>query len=311
MSTWGGGLLAAMAQEMGQQATQVLKQALAAGKDRVDAAIARAKEVAKEIAKTVKKVAHAGIDAARKVIKKTKELAKDAVDTVVSCWRKGREAEHTSEALVEFGKKELLDGAKKAVEIGFESKTEKTGSLLKYGPVDILTVSASKKSAISYSPDEKKVTITPISLEASAAVVKYEDSFQSDNKMAEAKLGATALSAKAELTPLAVELSPEGLKAKAELSAEAMLVKGEAEGKIKVSPKSLFDSTAQFFGSDVKAPAWLDHGIGVIAKGEAGIGAAAKASASAAIGPEGVELTAELAAGLGPMLGGKLGLLLF
>jgi uncharacterized Zn-binding protein involved in type VI secretion len=108
------------------------------------------------------------------------------------------------------------------------------------------------------------------------------------------------------------------IRAGGELKASAMLVEGTAKGEVRISPKTIYDNT---IGRAIKAynpaikhgalsAAW-DHGVSLSAKVDAGIGAAAEASAkvSRVGGIRKIDFGGKV--GLGPSLGFNLGIGVF
>lgn len=96
------------------------------------------------------------------------------------------------------------------------------------------------------------------------------------------------------------------------IGGELVLVQASAEGTINISPKTLYDNTLGPFLSWVSGdPAKrtldsaYDHGLRIGGRGEAGVGAAAGASAQAGKIGGAYGVTAEAKAGAGPMAGFK------
>jgi len=119
----------------------------------------------------------------------------------------------------------------------------------------------------------------------------------------EGELRGEVLSAEGSFVPFAISISPEGVKAEAEVGAEANLVKATGNFKVNLTLKKILDNTVGIVVQDWHAPDSWNHGIVIGAKGEAGIGAAAKASAGIGANKEGIYIKAEAKLGLGPMAG--------
>ena len=93
---------------------------------------------------------------------------------------------------------------------------------------------------------------------------------------------------------------------KAEIGAEANLIKGTFGGQINLTPKTVYDNTLGRAVGLVKPewgelPAWADHGLFVGAEGELGIGAAAKGVAQ--VNVKAMSVKAGGLIGAGPMAG--------
>jgi hypothetical protein len=175
---------------------------------------------------------------------------------------------------------------------------EKIADSLSYNPLE-------NEHELSLFKREKKFT----TIEAN--VGNYEDEEKPEHKLLEAKAHIEALSWQRNIDPLSGSYSKGNASIKSEIGAEANLIKGSAEGKVNITPKTIYDNTVGaaidiFTSSYSKAPDWLDHGVVIGAGGEAGIGAAVKASAKGQIGKSGASLELEAKAGFGPMAGLKL-----
>lgn len=176
---------------------------------------------------------------------------------------------------------------------------------------------AEGKAAVGYDYDPETAvhSIDVVKLEGSPAVVKAETQGKTLKGALEGKGEIEALSAGANLDAGVSFGGDVGFEAKAGVGAEANLVKGSAQGQVNITPKTIYDNSIGAVvglfspgSSWASAPDYLDHGIVVGAKGEAGIGAAAKAEA--AVGKDEEKgawgISAEAKAGFGPMAGLKL-----
>ena len=148
--------------------------------------------------------------------------------------------------------------------------------------------------------------------EAKAEAVVFSGSAKgSAGGLLEGELSAEVLSARASASAAIVK-DAHGAEAKVEAGAEAVLAKVSGKGAVTITPKSIYDNTigaALNFvtpGSEfAKLPDSWDHGIVIGAEGEAGIGAAAKAEASAGVVDGVYRVSAGLTVGAGPMAGVK------
>lgn len=165
----------------------------------------------------------------------------------------------------------------------------------------------------SYDLEKDEHEFTLGQLKGKASVIEGEAKGKALKGLVEGGVKGEALSVAGELTLPSVTVSKEKVEAKAKVGAEVNLVKGEAECKINITPKTIYDNTV---GSIVgwlspkskfaSAPEWLDHGVVIGAKGEAGIGAGAVAEAKAGATKEMIYAEASVKLGAGPMAGLKL-----
>lgn len=194
-------------------------------------------------------------------------------------------------------------------------KTLIDDDLLFYGDKDnnlkIGHVDASVSSGYGYDPEKGEHEISLVKLEGKISAVEANLKADALNGMVETSAHGEALSAAGTFTPLSVTHSATKTEIKSELGAEANLVKGEVGGQINITPKTIYDNTlgpaiGLINPKFAKAPDSLDHGIVIGGKGEAGIGAAAKAHASAKVENGVASAEIGLKAGFGPMAGFKL-----
>ncbi|MCX7099866.1 MAG: hypothetical protein NTV43_18380 [Methylococcales bacterium] len=162
----------------------------------------------------------------------------------------------------------------------------------------------------SFNPLENEHELSLFKTEKKYTALEANLASQEDNLL-EAKAHGEVLSAQYNVDPLSATYSKGNVAVKSEAGAEANLIKGSAEGKLNITPKTFYDNTVGlavgiFSSKYSKAPDWTDHGFVFGAGGEAGIGAAAKASAKGQIGKAGANLELEAKVGLGPMAGLKL-----
>ncbi len=179
---------------------------------------------------------------------------------------------------------------------------------LKIGHAD-----ATVSHGYSYDALKGEHEISVLKLEGKASVVEGQLKGKALNGLVEGEVKGEALSVAGNFTPLSITHSKDKTEIKSGAGVEANLIKGEASGQINITPKSIYDNTigslVSFFNPKskfAKAPDYLDHGLVLGAKGEAGIGAAAKVEASlkSEKGVHSVSFGAK--AGLGPMAGFKL-----
>ncbi len=162
-----------------------------------------------------------------------------------------------------------------------------------------------------YDPEKDGYTLGA-EAKAKVSVIEGEAKGTAARGLLEVGAKGEALSAGAEAST-GVTWSKDKVEAGAKAGAEANLVKGEAEGKINITPKTIYDNTigsvVGWASPDSKyksAAKWLDHGVVIGAKGEAGIGAAASAEAKAGATKEMIYAEAGVKLGAGPMAGVKL-----
>lgn len=201
--------------------------------------------------------------------------------------------------------KDLLEGKQTSLKkLGGED------NYLKFGNVEA-------KLAKGYKLDLGKgeFEVTPLSLKGKVSGVEGQLQGETLSGLVGAKGTLEAFSAEGEFTPLSAIANKEGLEVKSGVGAEAALVKGSLEGKINITPKTIYDNTLGAAVGAVeglfrepklnKLPSSWDHGIIVGAKGEAGIAAAAKAEAALKVTGKEITASAEVKLGVGPMAGLK------
>ncbi len=204
-----------------------------------------------------------------------------------------------------------------AVKLSVGIKVQKSDDLERFGDKDNFVslghYDGSVGTGYDYDPAKDQHSFNVVKLEGRFATVESQAKGSAAKGLLEAEVKGEVLSVEANVTPLSIVTGKDTFLVKSEAGAEANLVKVAGAGRVNITPKTLYDNTVgtvvEFVapGSDyAEAPEWLDHGVVVGAGGEAGIGAAAKASAEAGIedGVAGVE--AEVKVGLGPMAGLKL-----
>lgn len=227
---------------------------------------------------------------------------------------------HTEESVSLKYEHDLLKGTH---EVKAEAKTSATafeaqakgglgdGMLEGSANVKIGHAEATAGAGYGYNPDEGEFTARA-EAKAKVSVVEAEVKGSAARGLIEAGAKGEALSAEAEASA-GVTISDEKIEIGAKAGAEANLVKGEAEGRVNITGKTIYDNTiGSFIGwvspdSKFKSAAkWLDHGIVIGAKGEAGIGAAASAEAKAGVEDGVAYAEAGVKLGAGPMAGLKL-----
>lgn len=169
---------------------------------------------------------------------------------------------------------------------------------------------ADAKAGYSFDALKKQHAVT-VGVEGKASVVELQAKGTTLNGALEGQVNAEALSIEGKFNPLKAEMSPDGFSAVAEAGVEATLIKGSASGQINITPKTVYDNTlglavGLFSEKYSKMPAYMDHGVVIGAKGEAGIGAAAEAhlGVKSENGVTGISMGAKV--GAGPMAGLKL-----
>ena len=237
-----------------------------------------------------------GRDEAREEAKKPEEIKLQAAEAFLSGdYNKGYLSKPSED---KFGK---------AREFTIGAETKQGGALLVYKSGDLKqTVLGGeiKKSATLKVDWVKHEVSGKLGVEVAGAVYKVEDKKSLLHGLAVVKGKGEVLSAKAS-AEAELEFSAHGGKVTGELGAEANLVKGELSGELRITPKTLWDNTGgNIFGCE--APDWLDYGLSGGAKGEAGIGAAAKVSGGIEATSSEITATVEAKLGIGPMAGLKL-----
>jgi len=278
------------------------------------AAMSKARQTVQEMAKNLmSKVVDRAVDSVTGLIEKGLSGAKAKRENAK---KEGWEAEN--ELSSELKKGYTDTESEGSIKIGFEAEKKiYDDQLLYYGNenanVKIGHAEASKGFGYGYDPEKGEHEFTLGKLSGKASGIEAELKVKKAKGLLEGSVKGEALSASGELTLPTVTVSKEKIEAAAKVGLEANLIKGEAEGKINITPKTIYDNTlgsvVGWFSPKSKfasAPKWMDHGLVVGAKGEAGIGAAAEAEAKAGIekGTAYIELGAK--AGLGPMAGVKL-----
>lgn len=208
---------------------------------------------------------------------------------------KDKKVETTVEAVVE---KTWAKGETRALYYGDEHRNLTIGK-----------ASGSVASGGKFDFKKGEGSVTALKLEGSAALLeaKGERSFGYGVAKVEGKLEVLSLAGKAELGTLTRGKDGKLAVTLAELGAEANLVKGEIGGELSITPRTVYDNligpvVGLFTGKSEKLSKdskWADHGLVIGGKAEAGIGAAAKASAKYEDG----KLQIGAKAGAGPMAG--------
>jgi hypothetical protein len=288
----------------------------------------QAYDYGKEKGKQAKNYAVKKYDAVKKSVKKKITAAKHAAaksaikpqpagSATARCPLKKQEKyEPELELLSISDKKDYTDlkpQSKAEIAIKIEKKLQNESYLL-FGDKDNNVQIGHKEGKVahgySYNPLENEHELSLFKVEKKVTAVEANIG-SAEHKLAEAKAHGEILSGQYNIDPLSASYSKGNVAVKSEIGAEANLVKGSAEGKINITPKTIYDNTVGatigiFTSSYSKAPDWADHGFVIGVGGEAGIGAAAKASAKGQIGKSGASLELEAKAGCGPMAGLKL-----
>ncbi|MBF0235746.1 MAG: PAAR domain-containing protein [Desulfamplus sp.] len=207
--------------------------------------------------------------------------------------------------------------AKTSAEIGFklEQKTY-DNQLLYYGNenanVKIGHAESSVGTGYSYDLEKGERKYTLGEAKGKVSVIEGEAKGKAAKGLLEGEVKGEALSVAGEAV-FGATVSKDSAEVKAGVGAEANLIKGEAKGQVNITPKTIYDNTVgsavSLFSPKSKfasAPKFLDHGVVIGAKGEAGIGAAAKAEAGAGVKKGVAYVEAEVKLGAGPMAGLKL-----
>jgi len=278
------------------------------------AAMSKARQTVQEMAKNLmSKVVDKAVDSVTGLIEKGLSGAKAKRENAK---KEGWEAEN--ELSSELKKGYTDTESEGSIKIGFEAEKKiYDDQLLYYGNenanVKIGHAEASKGFGYGYDPEKGEHEFTLGKLSGKASGIEAELKGKKAKGLLEGSVKGEALSASGELTLPTVTVSKEKIEAAAKVGLEANLIKGEAEGKINITPKTIYDNTlgsvVGWFSPKSKfasAPKWMDHGLVVGAKGELGIGAAASAEAKAGLTKEMIYAEAQVKAGLGPMAGIKL-----
>lgn len=170
-------------------------------------------------------------------------------------------------------------------------------------------VSGTFKSGVEYDFDEGTGSIAAIKLEGSAAVLeaKAEKTVARGLLKGEAKVEALQVAGTVDLLSFSRDKKGKVEATLADLGVEANLIRGEIGGEVALTPRTVYDNligpfVGLFTGKKEtlsKDAKWADHGLVVGGSAEAGIGAAAKATAKIADG----KLKLGAKAGAGPMAG--------
>ncbi|RLC19827.1 MAG: hypothetical protein DRI57_06215 [Deltaproteobacteria bacterium] len=208
--------------------------------------------------------------------------------------------------------------AQDSIKIGYQVEDKfYDDQLLYYGNenanIKVGHAEASKGFGYAYDLEKDEHEFTLGQLKGKASVIEGEYKDKALKGLVETTVKGEVLSVAGEVTLPSVTVSKEKVEVKAKVGVEANLVKGEAEGKINITPKTIYDNTVGsvvgWFSPKSKfasAPKWLDHGVVIGAKAEAGIGAAASAEAKAGITKDMIYAEAGVKLGAGPMAGVKL-----
>ena len=178
--------------------------------------------------------------------------------------------------------------------------------------VKISHADADLKFGYSHDVEKGEHNFTLFQLKGKYAVVDAKAHGKAAKGLLEGEVKAEALSIAGELTLPTLTVRPGKAEVKAKLGGEANLIKGEAKGQVNITPKTIYDNTiggvVGWFSPDSKytsAPKWLDHGVVIGAKGEAGIGAAAEIEGAAGVKDGVYFIEGGAKAGAGPMAGLK------
>ncbi|MBF0233810.1 MAG: PAAR domain-containing protein [Desulfamplus sp.] len=263
------------------------------------------KEEAADMLQKFKKFISDGRKNAQAAAEKASEKAKKAPEL--------KDAEFKVESKEDYTDKT----AKTSAEIGFklEQKTY-DNQLLYYGNenanVKIGHAESSVGTGYSYDLEKKEHKFTAVEAKGKVSVIEAGAKGKAAKGLLEGEVKGEALSIAGEAV-FGATVSKDSAEVKAGVGAEANLIKGEAKGQVNITPKTIYDNTVgsavSLFSPKSKfasAPKFLDHGVVIGAKGEAGIGAAAKAEAGAGVKKGVAYVEAEVKLGAGPMAGLKL-----
>ncbi len=278
----------------------------------------QAKDYAVKKYDDAKKSVKQQITAAKKAAQKAAIKPQPAGSATASCPLKEQEKyKLKKDELFSIASKEdytdIKPQAKAEIAIKIEKKLQDESFML-FGDKDNNIQIGHKEGKIahgySYNPLENEHELSLFKVEKKVTAIEANLASPED-KLVAVKGHGEALSAQYNIDPLSASYSKGNIAVKSEVGAEANLIKGSAEGKVNITPKTIYDNTVGaaiglFTPSYSKAPDWLDHGVVIGAGGEAGIGAAAKASAKGQIGKSGASLELEAKVGFGPMAGLKL-----
>jgi len=210
-----------------------------------------------------------------------------------------------------------LDGkAQGEAKVKLGVKLEKSAALKEWGNEDNFLKFGSATGHVGtgyeYDAAEGKHTVSVVQLGGKVAVAEAQLKGKGVKGLTKGELAGEVLSASVDVTPLAVVWGKDTALVKSEIGAEAVLVKGSAKGQLNITGKTVYDNTVGrvvgHFSPDspwVEAADWADHGIVAGLEGEAGIAAAAKASAHAGVEDGVYKVGGELKLGAGPMAGLK------
>jgi len=163
-------------------------------------------------------------------------------------------------------------------------------------------------SNIGYNVDKNSYALTPLdaSFELAAAKLHVEGKGVGGLLAGEGDLTVASVKGKAHV---GIEAGKEGVTTGAEAGAEAMAVRGSVKISLRLTPMTIYNNTIGLL-TDSKLDERYDKGLVFSAEPEAGLGAAAKAEASLAVGKDKVEakLGAKAGAGLVGGLAVKVGL---
>lgn len=257
------------------------------------------------------------------------KVACEVEEVVESGWNNARELHKKSEeksnikisnkASVEVKNDGKFDKTEGKIKIGVKVKnTVYDDSLLFYGdPKDsnlkIGHAQFDASTGYNYDPVKEAHNLDVVKLNAKVSVV--EGNLKGDilKGAFEGKVHGEILSASAN-TQLGLTLGKTfaDTKATAGAGVEAVLVQGDIQGQVNITPKVIYDNTVGNFvglvnpGSNWETAAdYFDHGIVLGGKGEAGIGAAAKIKGTIGKDEEtgAWGLTGQAKVGAGPMAG--------
>lgn len=159
-------------------------------------------------------------------------------------------------------------------------------------------------STIGYDIDEQKYEATLVKLVAEGALGEMQRTATGGK----GALNGTVSGAVGKISG-DVNLGASYGQGKAEVAAgagvEAIAIEASGEGKLRITPKTIYDNTVGRL-TDTEASSSWDYGVEVGGKVQAGVGAAAKAEAKAALDQGAATVEAELKAGFGPSAGAKI-----
>ncbi len=304
----------------GEQAMAVLQQAKQSAKDLANKAFEKGKELFQDVKAAATEVACKGIELLKQgwdnARARSQEAQKKASGT--SGWALDLSKLLRSDETSSDGRLGKSDSKSTVLNTTFKKKLVDE-SLLFYGEekgnhLHIGRVEANASAGYGYDPKTQTIGLNA-KLDGKVSLLQGQLKGTALGKALEGTGKLEVLSAGANLDAGIKLGGKDGFSAKASAGAEATLVKGSLEGKLNLTPKTIYDNTVGrvvgMFAPNskwTKAPDFLDHGLVLGGSAEAGIGAAAKAEASVGkdekTGAWGFKAGAK--AGAGPMAGLKL-----